>query len=417
MPAATRELRILLIVDLALALLAGSSGALAEETPSDPVEPPTIEGGQLPDLPDVPPATIGAPLTEAQLYDLGVIAEGEGISLSEAIERYAWHEPFSLLVDQIREEYPDAFAGARIEDSGNPWIAFKNAAPNGASDAISSFDALPGSSREVEIITDRGFTEVELDDQLVTAHFAALEQTSVANASSAYDIATGRIRIEVEPARLATDGTVRNELGRQPVLTEDNVDIVVVDEVVDSVDAYAYGGRQMSACTSGFTVYQGGTGTRGLATAGHCNNSQTYTPTGTSLVYMAGYQGWWGDVQWHTSTALTEQDDFYYTASYRRDVSGTAMPTEGQWLCRYGYVTGNQCDQVYQLNHCSYSTCHLTAMHNREASGGDSGGPWYSGNTAYGLHQGRKFWSLKWRDVFTPVRYIDDALGIYVATS
>ena len=414
MSEATRKLRWSLIVGLALALLAGSSGAIAGESTHAPAESATAIGEQLPDLPDVPPATIGAPLTEAQLYDLGVIANEEGISLSEAIERYGWHEWFSLLVDQIRQEYSDAFAGARIEDDGSPWIAFKETAPDDAVNAISSFDTLPGFSREIEIITDRGFTEEELDSELVAAHFAALGLTSVADASSAYDIATGRIRVEVETARQATDETVHDDIGRRPEFTKDHIDIVIVEEVIASDDAYAYGGKQMTYCTSGFTVYK--YSTRGLATAGHCNNSQTYTPTGTSLAYYAVYMGWWGDVQWHTSISLTFQDDFYYTASYRRDVSGTAMPTEGQWLCRYGYVSGNQCDRVYQLNHCSGSICHLTAMHNDEASGGDSGGPWYSGNTAYGLHQGWKIWFGS-RDVFTPVRYIDDALGIYVATS
>lgn len=42
-------------------------------------------------------------------------------------------------------------------------------------------------------------------------------------------------------------------------------------------------------------------------------------------------------------------------------------------------------------------------MHNREADSGDSGGPWFYGNTAYGIHSGYKsIWGFT-RDVFTPV--------------
>ena len=56
-------------------------------------------------------------------------------------------------------------------------------------------------------------------------------------------------------------------------------------------------------------------------------------------------------------------------------------------------------------------------MHNREAEGGDSGGPPYWGNTAYGLHQGAKWWNFKYRDLFTRATYVDNALpGVFIAT-
>jgi streptogrisin C len=56
-------------------------------------------------------------------------------------------------------------------------------------------------------------------------------------------------------------------------------------------------------------------------------------------------------------------------------------------------------------------------MRNHYGQGEDSGGPWFYGNTAYGLHQGWKWWKFQERDMFTPVTYIDNALGIYVATT
>lgn len=44
--------------------------------------------------------------------DLELLAEQEGISLEEAIEKYAWQSPFGYLVNNIRERYPEDFTGS-----------------------------------------------------------------------------------------------------------------------------------------------------------------------------------------------------------------------------------------------------------------------------------------------------------------
>ena len=57
-------------------------------------------------------------------------------------------------------------------------------------------------------------------------------------------------------------------------------------------------------------------------------------------------------------------------------------------------------------------------MSNDRSEDGDSGGPWFYGSTAYGIHQGYWYYFPKVRDVFTPVDHIDEALGDWeVATS
>lgn len=90
-------------------------------------------------------------------------------------------------------------------------------------------------------------------------------------------------------------------------------------------------------------------------------------------------------------------------------------------LCRYGHSSGAQCAEVENNNICSTTSsgtaCNLTRMKNDEASGGDSGGPWYYGNTAYGFHKGAVGTLLGSRDVFSKATLIDDALGVSVRTS
>lgn len=349
-------------------------------------------------------------LTEAQLQDLARMAEQEGITLDEAIGEFAWHEPFSQMVSDLRERFPESFAGARIEGEG-AWIAFRGTAPDGVAEKVHSFP------KAVEIRTERGFSESELDQWLQEVHYSVWERRDlVAMAASGYDIATGGIQVEVESqaaaglSRAALHAELRK--GLPPSAVDAPVDIKVVDAVRGGQDT-VYGGGALSSCTAGFTVYN--SNGRGLSTAAHCDNSQTYAGR-LRLSYVAGHGGRWGDVQWHTSSEF-ESDDFYYTSSSRRDTSARGYATEGQRLCRYGRTTGTKCDTVYQLNHCRGDYCRLTAMHNRYADLGDSGGPWYYGNTAYGIHSGYKWWNFKSRDLFTPVTYLNEALGVIVATS
>lgn len=52
-------------------------------------------------------------------------------------------------------------------------------------------------------------------------------------------------------------------------------------------------------------------------------------------------------------------------------------------------------------------------MNGDTLGGGDSGGPWYFGNKAYGAHQG----NCDTRDSFSKASHFDEALGIFVPTS
>ena len=47
---------------------------------------------------------------------------------------------------------------------------------------------------------------------------------------------------------------------------------------------------------------------------------------------------------------------------------------------------------------------------------GDSGGPVFWGQAAYGLHRGRTLEWLKWRDMWSRADYIDEALDVEIAT-
>jgi hypothetical protein len=91
--------------------------------------------------PDVAPPQINDPPNEAELQDLQRVADQFGISLQEAIDRYAWNDNFSLLVAKIRSEFPGAYADSAIGDAGGAWIAFVGSAPDAALDMIDIFES------------------------------------------------------------------------------------------------------------------------------------------------------------------------------------------------------------------------------------------------------------------------------------
>ncbi|MDX2343687.1 MAG: hypothetical protein QNL12_08165 [Acidimicrobiia bacterium] len=375
------------------------------------------------ELPDVDPVKLGDDLSEAALEDLATMAEQDGISLDMAIERYAWHEHFSMLVASIREAHPAEFAGARIESDGDPWIAFRSGVPASAVKEIVAASGLVFGTRtlEIEVIEDRGFTEAELDKRLVTAHYAALDQSEfVANASSGYDIVTGEVTVEIEPVAAVADPADRAALVETVISTDrrafEDVTVRVVDEVRGG-DASIYGGSALTSCTSGFAAIKNST--RGMLTAGHCPNTQA--DGDVDLIHHISYQGEWGDFQlaWPDPSSTWVSDNFYAGSfeNDNRDLAGIGTPVDGQRLCWNGKSTGKKCDDVYELNHCSWEKCHLTLMEHHYNVGGDSGGPYFYSNTGYGITSGWKFWGWHNRDSFSPVIYVDDAIGAWIATS
>jgi hypothetical protein len=80
-------------------------------------------------------------------------------------------------------------------------------------------------------------------------------------------------------------------------------------------------------------------------------------------------------------------------------------------VCRFGASSGNGCSAVYQINVCNtYSSgdsyCGLIRTHRYTGSrDGDSGGPWYYGNNAYGVHSGSGWYYGIKRNFFTSTYY------------
>jgi hypothetical protein len=79
-------------------------------------------------------------------------------------------------------------------------------------------------------------------------------------------------------------------------------------------------------------------------------------------------------------------------------------------------TTGSKCDEVYKMNFSGATSDRLVAMKEWTTAGGDSGGPWFHGNTAYGVHKGSVELGIpkKLRSVFSQARYIDEGIGVNI---
>lgn len=159
-----------------------------------------------------------------------------------------------------------------------------------------------------------------------------------------------------------------------------------------------YGGRRLEPvsgldCTGGFTVKHSD-GRKGVTTAGHCANGMSYLGN-RNLIFQ--HEAWNPDmiipydVQWHTSAYSVDRFQArFYDGSRYIPVHGEkprGYQYIGENVCKYGITTRAGCGVITSTNfNGTYVRVHSDLVDLGEP--GDSGGPWYSGNIAYGLMTG-----------------------------
>lgn len=411
------------IAALAIAIAPASTGAVADGAQ----EPSAMDP-----LPEVARPLVDDRISEAELEDLRTIADQFEITLEAAIEQHAWKDNFALAAAAIREGFPDDFAGAEIVDHRHAWIAFAEATPAGVEVALQAF-VVAHPDVTVESRPAWGFSEFALQEAIEVTHFAMLNHPDVANATTSYDYATQRITsIIVEtriPGRRLTDyhaAAISALLDAELDAVLARVEVSVIRSLVPVIGGYDsssahLGGENLSSCTSGFGVRSfGGTPENGIATAGHCGNAQS--DDGSTLTFKYDYQNIQGDFQWHTGPKSLF-DNFYAgssttTETAERDVSSVGSPVVGQYLCRNGKTSHKDCQDVRKLNVCHSVYCNLVQMDADLSDGGDSGGPVFYANTAYGLHQGWHLDPVPFpRDLFSRADRIDNAMSVNIRTN
>lgn len=167
--------------------------------------------------------------------------------------------------------------------------------------------------------------------------------------------------------------------------------------------AYLYGGRWLYRadstpwCTAGFSVKHRTKGL-GTTTAGHCPQELFFSYTWLPLVGTGRTYGPY-DVQWHKPNGHRPIQRFW-DGRYTRPVRGAKgwnRTSFGEQVCKYGMTAGGGCGRVRWKKYRPWWVRDARApfivihnKYNRDLSGfGDSSGPMFNRNTAYGIHSGQ----------------------------
>lgn len=249
-----------------------------------------------------------------------------------------------------------------------------------------------------------------------------------------------RLSLELAGTGLAVDLNVKRN--RVEIQVPVGVNAVVADMLSDGVPPTAvivqgveprepvvnlYGGHSLTTCTSGFAIYYGSNqSNRGITTAGHCPNSQSWN--GQALSYQND-EHWSGnyDAQSHKLSGAAYknwiQDD---PSGHTRSITAKEYRLTqyvGRYVCHYGMTTGYGCGYIVSDHEpgCSAVPGNRYIKVDSDpngpgfdlAEGGDSGGPWFIGYTALGTMSCQQGYDA----IYSTTGYVESPLGASILTS
>ncbi len=348
---------------------------------------------------------------EAIRADARYIANSFGVSLDEAVRRFELERDTADDIAALRETYRDRMAGIFIEHRPDYHVVLRlKGAAAVAPVTLGSGDR----TVRVEVVTGAPATLQELQSA-ITSNLTALAALLPGMLGIAADERTGEIAIDVQanavqaPAVQAQLGAVRQLLGHP-------VRLRTLD-ATHTTQAVRAGSNLQYACTSGFVVQTGTS--KGPMTAAHCpstldyydlHDGTNYTLTGppTAMKHDASH-----DVRWLNATTNSPVAQFYADTATPRVVTGKrsqSATTVGSTVCHQGIGTGYSCGSVestaytptkpvsptnpnpYYCGPSGNITCASTWVQiggsSLRCAGGDSGGPWFAGTLALGVHTG-----------------------------
>lgn len=218
--------------------------------------------------------------------------------------------------------------------------------------------------------------------------------------SSGTDLRAGVV--EVGAATDEDAAAIRNYVAQSRDSIEAH-DVIVRTVTGTGEESSSYGGLKMNQsdgtnpCTSGFSVVRTTDAAKGVTTAAHCQNNG-YSLHQVGLDYVTEAYGGDSDAQWHKTPGLEDEnkiktgiDIWQYITSTK---SRSAMYVDEQ-VCNYGRSTGFGCAYIRDKSWepveppgVNFNATFILMSTHKNTLSGDSGGPWFIGNTAYGIHHG-----------------------------
>jgi streptogrisin C len=355
---------------------------------------------QLPSDPGLPaqPSEARAESEGGIQQDAAVYSEAFRVSLQEGARRLQLQEAIDALNARLTEEQAATFAGLTIEHT--PQFHAVARFTRKGEETIRPYLS-PALAAVVRVEPAR-FSLRQLERRLEASYHRV--RAAGIPAAGGVDLRANRAEVHVLRGRSAQ---------ARAVLAAEDAAVVEVDALPQE-EISMYGGLSITGCTSGFTV-RNSAGTRGVSTAGHCGNSQTlggYALTFRGEAYSGSY-----DVQWHNASGHTYPNTIK-VSSGTRSITGTrsrGSQTVGSQVCKQGRTTGYTCGTISTTSYCASGACTWVRVAGNGVNlseGGDSGGPWFSGNTAYGSHT----YGIGNDSAYMPIDYFS-GISVSIATS
>ena len=363
---------------------------------------PLAAGGQpKAAAPVVPPPQIQT-IAEALAQDASGYARRFGVPLDQAVLRLRALQASAAVTDAIRQTFRERLVGVSIDHAPALQIVVLLTGTAAVADTSIAVGGLV-----VPVVFRTGAAAT--GDDVIRAMLQRgpeLNALLPLNRGMGLDARSGELVMLVR----ATDAA-RPDLAsiraRAETLTGVKVRFDLADRAVENL-ALAGGARiegrhsdgKRYVCTTGFVVTDG---TRsGIATAAHCPDEVVYQDPDGGTVPLA-FAGQWGartqDVQVNLSP-VAPAPLFY--ADRRQGALRTLMGARsrlstraGEWLCHYGESSGYSCAEVELTQFAPPGllcggACAPTwvTVRTSDCRSGDSGGPVFSGEIAFGMTKG-----------------------------
>lgn len=357
-----------------------------------------------------------APPSEALLEDAAEYASRVGVSIDEAVRRLRLQTQIGDLEAVLLNEEPATYAGLWIEDTPHYRVIARFTDPAAAGRLRAR---VAGGALE-ELIETRSarWSLAELEKRQAESRGIARGVKIPTN--SKVNVAENRVELHVlDPAKFG------NAVAAAKARIPEGVAIQRVSRLAGS--EALVGGTSLTTCTAGFTV-QATTGELGVSTAGHCQNNQSFQVLPLqflSLPFRREKDSGEFDIQWHSACDLVQVTNQFQTGLGLRSVVGTRHRNNqavGTFVCKFGGVTGRTCGWIdstsYDPNFFSNlfggKYIYVDGRGADLSSNGDSGGPWYVEDIAYGIHSGHG--GNDKNAYYMAINYIS-AVGVSVLTS
>ena len=305
---------------------------------------------------------------KARAQDTKWYADRYGVTLDEAARRLELGPEISMLQSELRRNESETFAGLWLEHTPR-YRVIVQFTDNGI-ETIRRYTQNRPLSQKVEVrradLSEA--TLIESQDSVVQL----ANELGIDN-DSRVDIRNNRVELYV-----LDKAGLNSKLNSRGVSLAPEVSVVQVESLSrPTAKKEIFGGKELTTCTSGFSVTDGTK--EGVTTAGHCQNSQAFD--NKNLTYEGGTTGGTYDIQWHSTNDFTVRNKVY-DGTRDRLIQGEELREDqyiGQNVCMYGRESFGNCGEIL-----STTFDYVNVQTDISVQEGDSGGPFFWSDKAFG---------------------------------